>query len=118
MGRNWAMHSGLAWMPCPNYHLRSVSHTISLWAGSTRIAPPTVSYYYCFISSTLHLVHRLHSISTDILEQRSPILTASTHIERIRQEMPATTTHIYFNSGTFGPLAACVVDAIKERLQR
>jgi L-cysteine/cystine lyase len=45
-------------------------------------------------------------------------LTASTHIERIRQEMPATTTHIYFNTGTFGPMPACVGEAMQERIQR
>lgn len=39
------------------------------------------------------------------------------HIQRIRQEMPATTAHIYLNAGTFGPLPACVVQAIQERIQ-
>ncbi|GAC1378389.1 MAG: aminotransferase class V-fold PLP-dependent enzyme [Ktedonobacteraceae bacterium] len=40
-----------------------------------------------------------------------------THIQRIRQEMPATTSHLYFNTGTFGPLPVCVPQAIEERLQ-
>lgn len=40
-----------------------------------------------------------------------------THIQRIRQEMPATTAHMYLNAGTFGPLPACVVQAIQERIQ-
>src|SRR5579884_815784 len=30
------------------------------------------------------------------------------NISRIREAMPATSTHIYLNTGTFGPLPACV----------
>jgi L-cysteine/cystine lyase len=45
-------------------------------------------------------------------------LTASTHIELIRQAMPATTAHIYLNTGTFGPMPACVVEAMQARIQR
>ncbi|MBA2286401.1 MAG: aminotransferase class V-fold PLP-dependent enzyme [Ktedonobacteraceae bacterium] len=41
-----------------------------------------------------------------------------THVQRIRQEMPATTSHLYLNTGTFGPLPRCVTQAIQERLQR
>jgi len=41
-----------------------------------------------------------------------------THIERIRQEMPATTAHIYLNTGTFGPLPTCVIQAMQERMQQ
>lgn len=44
-------------------------------------------------------------------------LTHLTHLQRIRQELPATTTHVYFNTGTFGPLPTCVVQAMQERLQ-
>lgn len=40
-----------------------------------------------------------------------------THIERIRQELPATTAHIYLNTGTFGPLPACSVQVMQQRLQ-
>ncbi|HLX55877.1 MAG TPA: aminotransferase class V-fold PLP-dependent enzyme [Ktedonobacteraceae bacterium] len=40
-----------------------------------------------------------------------------THLQQIRQEMPATTAHIYLNAGTFGPLPACVINAIQERMQ-
>ena len=40
-----------------------------------------------------------------------------THIQYIRQEMPATTGHIYLNTGTFGPLPACVIQAMQEHLQ-
>ena len=39
-----------------------------------------------------------------------------THLQRIRQEMPATTSHLYLNAGTFGPLPACVIQAMQERL--
>lgn len=38
-------------------------------------------------------------------------------IQRIRQEMPATTSHLYFNTGTFGPLPTCVIRAMQQRLQ-
>jgi L-cysteine/cystine lyase len=40
-----------------------------------------------------------------------------THLERIRQQMPATTSHIYLNTGTFGPLPDCVVKAMQECIQ-
>ena len=40
-----------------------------------------------------------------------------THLERIRQQMPATTSHIYLNTGTFGPLPGCVVTAMQEFIQ-
>jgi L-cysteine/cystine lyase len=40
-----------------------------------------------------------------------------THLERIRQQMPATTSHIYLNTGTFGPLPDCAIQAIQERIQ-
>ena len=40
-----------------------------------------------------------------------------THLQRIRQQMPATTSHIYMNTGTFGPLPDCVVQAMQERIQ-
>lgn len=40
------------------------------------------------------------------------------HIQRIRQEMPATTAHLYFNAGTFGPLPDCVLQAMQAHLQR
>jgi len=44
-------------------------------------------------------------------------VTPSDLIQRIRQEMPATTAHIYLNTGTFGPLPTCVVQAMQEYLQ-
>ena len=40
-----------------------------------------------------------------------------THLQHIRQEMPATTSRIYLNTGTFGPLPTCVIVAIQEQLQ-
>jgi len=39
-----------------------------------------------------------------------------THLQSIRQEMPATTSHIYLNTGTFGPLPTCVISAMQERI--
>jgi L-cysteine/cystine lyase len=50
-------------------------------------------------------------------KRRSLTLPDLTHIQRIRQEMPATASHLYFNAGTFGPLPACVPQAMQERLQ-
>jgi L-cysteine/cystine lyase len=38
------------------------------------------------------------------------------HLQLIRQEMPATTSHVYLNAGTFGPLPTCVIQAMQERL--
>lgn len=40
-----------------------------------------------------------------------------THLQRIRQAMPAATSHVYLNTGTFGPLPACVIQAMQERLE-
>ena len=40
-----------------------------------------------------------------------------THLERIRQELPATRARIYLNAGTFGPLPDCVPQAMQERTQ-
>ena len=40
-----------------------------------------------------------------------------THIQRIREEMPATTAHLYFNAGTFGPLPGCALQAMQAQLQ-
>ena len=41
-----------------------------------------------------------------------------THLQRIRQDMIATTSRIYLNAGTFGPLPACVPAAMQERMQQ
>ncbi|MFL5695045.1 MAG: aminotransferase class V-fold PLP-dependent enzyme [Ktedonobacteraceae bacterium] len=38
-------------------------------------------------------------------------------LQRIRQTMPATTAHLYLNTGTFGPLPACVIETMQQRLQ-
>lgn len=54
------------------------------------------------------------------LHIRSYILSSTTnlsHIQRIRQEMPAATSRIYLNNGTFGPMPTGVVQAMQERLQ-
>ena len=40
-----------------------------------------------------------------------------TQLERIRHQMPATTSHIYLNTGTFGPLPDCVTQAMQECIQ-
>jgi len=43
--------------------------------------------------------------------------THDTHIHRIRREMPATTSQLYFNAGTFGPLPTSALQAMQQRLQ-
>lgn len=40
-----------------------------------------------------------------------------THIARIRHELPATTRQIYLNTGTFGPLPACAIQAMQQQMQ-
>ncbi len=45
-------------------------------------------------------------------------MSTSTHLHAIRQEMPATTAHIYLNTGTFGPLPTCVIEAMQQRMHR
>lgn len=41
-----------------------------------------------------------------------------THMERIHQELPATTAQIYLNTGTFGPLPTCAAQAMQQQIQR
>ena len=41
----------------------------------------------------------------------------TTHLERIRQQMPATTKNIFLNAGSFGPLPSCVLQAMQEQIQ-
>jgi len=41
-------------------------------------------------------------------------LSDLSHLEQIRQQMPATTSHIYLNTGTFGPIPDCVAQAMQE----
>jgi L-cysteine/cystine lyase len=41
-----------------------------------------------------------------------------THLDRVRQELPATTSRSYLNTGTFGPLPACAVRAMQQCVQR
>ncbi len=43
--------------------------------------------------------------------------TNLSHIQRVRQDMPAATSRIYLNNGTFGPMPIGVVEAMHERLQ-
>lgn len=38
--------------------------------------------------------------------------------ERIRQELPATTAHIYLNTGTFGPLPIRAVQVMQQHMQQ
>ncbi|GAC1361754.1 MAG: cysteine desulfurase [Ktedonobacteraceae bacterium] len=44
-------------------------------------------------------------------------MSTLTQLQRIRQEMPATTSHIYLNTGTFGPLHSSVIQAMEERVR-
>ena len=43
-------------------------------------------------------------------------MTDLSPIQRIRQEMPAAASRLYFNTGTFGPLPNCVIKTMQERL--
>ena len=40
-----------------------------------------------------------------------------THLQQIRQEMPAAASRLYLNTGTFGPLPTCVIQAMQQQLQ-
>jgi L-cysteine/cystine lyase len=44
-------------------------------------------------------------------------LSDSTLLQHIRQAMPAAASRLYFNAGTFGPLPACAIQAMQERIQ-
>ena len=44
-------------------------------------------------------------------------ITNTSHIQSIRQNLPAATSRIYLNNGTFGPMPTHVVQAMQERLQ-
>jgi len=45
------------------------------------------------------------------------MLSDLAHVQLIRQQMPATTSRIYLNTGTFGPLPICAIQAMQERIQ-
>lgn len=40
-----------------------------------------------------------------------------THLQYVRQEMPAAASRLYLNTGTFGPLPTCVIQAMQQQLQ-
>lgn len=40
-----------------------------------------------------------------------------THLQHIRQELPAAASRLYLNTGTFGPLPTCVIQAMQQQLQ-
>lgn len=40
-----------------------------------------------------------------------------TLLQQIREAMPATTEHVYLNTGTFGPMPSCVIRAMEDFLQ-
>ena len=40
-----------------------------------------------------------------------------TTLQRVRREMPATTSRIFLNAGTFGPLPTCAIQAMQQYLQ-
>lgn len=44
-------------------------------------------------------------------------MSTSVLLQTIRQAMPATTAHIYLNTGTFGPLPNCVIEAMRRQTQ-
>ncbi|GCE24661.1 cysteine lyase [Dictyobacter alpinus] len=44
-------------------------------------------------------------------------MSTNAQLETIRQSMPATTSQIYLNTGTFGPLPTCASDAMVTRIQ-
>ncbi len=45
-------------------------------------------------------------------------LSNSTLLQQIRQEMPATTEHVYLNTGTFGPMPSCVIKTMEAYLEQ
>ncbi len=45
-------------------------------------------------------------------------MTDPTHVQQIRQAMPATTRHIYLNTGTFGPLPEPAMQAIQSYFEK
>ena len=47
-----------------------------------------------------------------------PDLSNLQHIQHIRQQMPAATSHLYFNAGTFGPLPTCALQAMQQHLEK
>jgi len=45
-------------------------------------------------------------------------MSNSTLLQQIRQEMLATTEHVYLNTGTFGPMPSCVIKTMEAYLQQ
>src|SRR6266516_3568680 len=56
-------------------------------------------------------------MNSSLIVTKEPALSDLTHLQSIRKQMPATTSHHYLNTGTFGPLPSCVVQAIQEHMQ-
>lgn len=40
-----------------------------------------------------------------------------THVQEIRQALPSATSRLYLNSGTFGPIPTCVIQAMHKRME-
>jgi L-cysteine/cystine lyase len=57
------------------------------------------------------------SIECISAHQEESALSTLAQSQRVRQAMPATTSCIYLNAGTFGPIPNCVVEAMQERMQ-
>lgn len=67
-----------------------------------------------FGCSFIYTNTRYHSHTT---YQKESTLADLTHLQLVRQELPATTSRLYFNAGTFGPLPTRALTAMQERLQ-
>jgi L-cysteine/cystine lyase len=52
-----------------------------------------------------------------VRHKEEPTLSTLAKSQLVRQAMPATTSSIYLNAGTFGPMPNCVVEAMQERMQ-
>lgn len=62
-------------------------------------------------------LHFLYTVAIVMTAKESHTIFMDLHVQQIRQEMPATTSQIYLNTGTFGPLATSVVEAMHSRMQ-
>lgn len=76
--------------------------------------PPTYQQSIKQTSKRIRYTLTIESISAH--KEEFALLTP-TQSQRVRQAMPATTSCIYLNAGTFGPIPNCVTEAMQDRMQ-
>ncbi len=64
-----------------------------------------------------HNIAKIHLYYLVVSTRRAG-LSGITSVHTIRQEMPAATSRIYLNTGTFGPIPTCAMQAMQQLMQQ